>query len=141
MIKVSFGNMHSCDEPILERLLAGCLWTLFVGAMGGLLFLIAGVVNSAGLSPVKSAVTAVSLKETIPAHTSIMLMLVGDVQVQIPTFYDEAYVLHFEICDQEVSTAVNKSVYDTVLPGELIDVEYGFGLLTGSCHVVNVSRP
>jgi hypothetical protein len=100
---------------------------LVILIVAGLLGLLAfTIVDSVGVSPTKTTVTAIEVKHIVPAYT--VIVMAG----KVPTsqYHPESYQLHFKIDGEEISSSVKKKFFDDVNVGDKIEVDYGLGRLS-----------
>jgi hypothetical protein len=86
------------------------------------------LVDSVGITPTKTAITVIKVKQVVPAYTTIIM--VG--KIIAPQHNPESYRLKFNIEGKELSVRVEKKFFDDVKVGDRIEVEYGFGRLSKS---------
>lgn len=102
--------------------------TLALFAIGCVALLGFVLVDSVGITPTKTTITEVEMKQVVPAYTTTIL--VG--KVMVPQFHPESYRLHFKIDGEELSPTVEKNFFDNIRVGDKIEVDYGFGRLSNS---------
>ncbi len=91
-----------------------------VGVLGLLAFIL---VDSVGVTPTKTAVTVVEAKQVAYGYFSI---------VPLPRYHPGSYHLVFEIDGEELDFTVDKEFFDDTNVGDEVEVDYGFGRLSGS---------
>jgi hypothetical protein len=102
---------------------------LLILAVVGLIVLMGlTIIDTVGITPTKSVITIVEVKQVVPAHTSNVL--VGHIPAHL--HHPESYKLYFKIDEEELSPEVEKKFFDDVKVGDKIEVDYGFGRLSNS---------
>ena len=128
MIRDMLSDVFSRYSSFGDRCLAALMALLMLAAVGLVVLLGFVLVDSVGITPTKTTITVVEVKEVVPAH--ITTILVG--KVIVPQYRPESYRLHFKIDGEEVSPEVKKQFFDDVNVGDRIEVDYGFGRLSNS---------
>lgn len=128
MIRDIVSDIFSPYSSFGDKCLTALIALLMLAAVGLVLLLGFILVDSVGITPVKTATTVVEMKQIVPAYT--MTILVG--KVIVPQFHPESYRLHFKIDGEELSPTVEKEFFDEVNVGGKIEVDYGFGRLSNS---------
>ena len=101
---------------------------IIVGLLGLLSFI---AIDSVGITPMKTVVTVVEEKRIIPSHTTTGLIPVGKVMVPTIQHHPKSHRLRFKIDGKEFDYTVEKDFFDGLNAGDKIEVDYGFGRLTG----------
>ncbi len=145
MFKEILDDIFSPYSTLVERcrgIFKALLASVVSGLFGILVLLVVILVfttaDSMGIISTKTAVAVVEAKETLPAHVSTTVMFTGKVAVLIPIFHQESYQLLFKISGRELEFAVNKQFFDSLKPGDKIEIDYGFGRITGSPKPVKI---
>lgn len=109
-------------------LLTLTMLAVLVGCIGLLTF---ALIDSYGINPTKICTTAIEEKTFVPAHTTLQMVQAGKVMVPVNHYHPDAYKLSVRIQGQLVELEVPKETYDRFAEGQLVDVRYGYGRLTG----------
>lgn len=134
MIRDILSDIFSPYAFFWDRCLA-VLLALFVLATFGLVVLLGLIIiDSAGITPAKTATTVVEAKQVVPAYTTILLA--G--KIVVPQYHLESYRLHFKIDGEEISPSVKKELFDNINVGDRIEVDYGFGRLSNSHQLTEI---
>lgn len=128
MIRDILSDIFSPHSLLVDRCLAAFIALLMLVLVGLLGVLGYALVDSVGITPAKTAVTVVEVKQVVPAYTTVILT--G--KVTVPQYHPESYQLHFMIDGEKFSPTVEKRFFDDVNVGDRIEVDYGFGRLSNS---------
>ena len=96
------------------------------------------LVDTVGISATRTCQTALTKKETIPAHTTTVLVQTGKVLMPYSTRYSESYLLHFKINGIETTKEVDGSFYDSVKTGDALEVNYGSTRISNSYKAAKI---
>ncbi|MBY0537797.1 hypothetical protein K2P47_00175 [Patescibacteria group bacterium] len=135
MIRDLWDDLVGSGTDLLDRCLA-LLMFLVIG-LGAVLVFFLGylLIDWIGITSTYSAVTAVEMKQIHSSYTT--LMPVG--KLMIPQYHPESYSIYFSITNELVSSYVTRSFFTTVDIGDQIQVEYGFGRLSGEFYAINIT--
>jgi hypothetical protein len=96
------------------------------------------LVDTVGISATRTCQTALTKKETIPAHTTTVLVQTGKVLMPFSTHHSESYLLHFKINEAETTKEVDGSFYNAVKTGAVLEVYYGVTRISNSYKAVKI---
>lgn len=133
MIRGILDDIFSPYSSFGDRFFAALIALFIIGLVGLLSFFL---IDSVSITSTKTVVTVVEAKQVVPAHTTTTMVMIGKILHPIITHHPESYYLHFKIDDEELDSGVEKEFFDTVDVGERIEVDYGFGRLSGSYNPV-----
>src|SRR3989344_5300182 len=103
MIRDMLSDVFSRYSSFGDKCLAALMALLMLAAVGLVVLLGFVLVDLVGITPTKTTITVVELKQVVPAHTTISL--VGKVTTVLQ-YHPESYRLHFKIDGEEVSPTV-----------------------------------
>jgi hypothetical protein len=132
MFKDIISDIFSHHSSLGDRLLALMIVLIMTIASGLLLFLVLLIVDSAALEGKETTTTTIEQLEVVPAHTTTSNILVGKVMVPQIIHHPESYHVHFDIKDTDTSISVSRPFFDSVDVGQRVEVNYGYGRLSGS---------
>jgi hypothetical protein len=134
MFKDIWNDIFSPRSSFGERCLAALL-LLLVPVLAGVVGVVGYIiVDSVALTPTKTAVTTIEVKQVVPAY---MTTLIAG-KVIIPQYHPQSYRVRFKIDGEDVSSVIEKDFFDTVSVGDKIEVDYGFGRLSNSHHPTRI---
>ena len=127
--RLLIGTGSSLGDRVISLILLVMVMAVVVVVLG----IIFSIIDSVGIKPARTVKTVVDKKEVIPAHTTTSLVSCGKALVPIRNHHPEAYKLHFQIDRQSHDFGVEKEFFDRLANGSRIEVDYGFGRLSGAC--------
>jgi hypothetical protein len=128
LIREILRVIFSPDSSFVDRSLEVIMALLMPITVALIVFLGFTFVDSVWITPTKTMITEVEMKQVVPAYTTTML--VG--KVMVPQFHPESYRLHFKIEGENISFTVEKKFFDHIRVGERIEIDYGLGRLSKS---------
>ncbi len=129
-----FSDIFSPYSTFGERFRAFVILLVEIVVIGLLVFVAFCLIDSVAITPTKTTTTTIEAKQITPAHTT--MIMAG--KVMVPQYYPESYQLLFEIKGEEISSSVEKEFFDCVVTNDKIEVDYGFGRLSGLCVPVTI---
>ncbi len=109
---------------------------LIVLAMVGLLMFMAIILIDVCVAPIKTTVTTIETKLIIPASST----MVPFGRVMVSKDKPESYQLRFDIKGEEISSSVEKELFDSVVTNDKIEVRYKSGRKSGLCIPVKIKK-
>lgn len=103
-----------------------------VGTIGTILFM---AVDSIDVVSVQTAQVVVTKKDVIPGHYTSTTVVSGkfNTSTRITTYHAEETRISFFILEgEELTSVVDRKLFDLLKVGDQVSVEYGYGRLTGS---------
>jgi hypothetical protein len=134
MFKELFYEIFSPYSTFGERSLALFILLLIIFMVGLLAIVGFNIADSTAITPTKTVVTTIELKQTKNAYTT--MVMAG--KVMVSQYHPESYLLHFKIDGEEISSNVDKKFFDSVTKNDKIEVNYGFGRMSHSCVPVTI---